>query len=565
MASRNRLQTKTKHAAARDDASRLHRPRRLLLPLLLAPVGLLLMGAAEEARSQKTAAGSIQDLFLPTRVTPGGFTRNETPQFILVTFDDGITPFAESLIQPVVGTLRNPDGSKAPITYFVTRPYTVTSLARQRYLEGNELANHTETHNTGFQTTAADWWWNLTEMNRYLVDTVGMASNQIAGFRAPDLEMNDAAWADLKTLEFTYDASLTETVENPPDISTGLDSLVWPHTLDQGSGTSCTSGGCPDSLLPGLWSIPLWEFYDSLWNVWGAMDPAAGYDSVFQDILNYDFQMRYNGNRCPFGLFMHAGQLGIESRRKILTAFLVEKLKLPDVWMITMRGLIEWLRNPVPVSRLSAWFASGGYRGVGRMPAAAPRSLFLTAPLDGAAAPGSAARLQWEVQLTAETYQLQVATTSGFTARTLDTAGLAGVSFQLAGLAAPGKYYWRVRGVNALGAGVWSETRGFSLTGTTGVAEAPGVPATLALDQNFPNPFNPSTTIRCQFPAAGKARLAVYDLLGREVAVLIDGIVPAGTRSVQWNAGGLPSGVYLCRLEFGGNSHSLTRKILFVK
>jgi hypothetical protein len=79
-------------------------------------------------------------------------------------------------------------------------------------------------------------------------------------------------------------------------------------------------------------------------------------------------------------------------------------------------------------------------------------------------------------------------------------------------------------------------------------AEMPGV---FYLEQNFPNPFNPTTVITCQLPVAGQVKLSVYDLLGREVAVLMNEWKPAGRYSVEFDAGGLTSGTYLVRLTEG--------------
>ena len=68
---------------------------------------------------------------------------------------------------------------------------------------------------------------------------------------------------------------------------------------------------------------------------------------------------------------------------------------------------------------------------------------------------------------------------------------------------------------------------------------------------NYPNPFNPETTIRYALPHAGNVRLAVYDLLGQEVAVLVDGSRPAGHYTVRFDGGDLPSGSYVYRLQVG--------------
>ena len=77
------------------------------------------------------------------------------------------------------------------------------------------------------------------------------------------------------------------------------------------------------------------------------------------------------------------------------------------------------------------------------------------------------------------------------------------------------------------------------------------LPDHFALSQNYPNPFNPSTVIRYQLPAAGSVRLVVYDMLGREVAVLVNETKNAGVHHVTFDAGGLASGVYLYRLQAG--------------
>jgi phosphatidylserine/phosphatidylglycerophosphate/cardiolipin synthase-like enzyme len=88
-------------------------------------------------------------------------------------------------------------------------------------------------------------------------------------------------------------------------------------------------------------------------------------------------------------------------------------------------------------------------------------------------------------------------------------------------------------------------------------------PAAWALFQNYPNPFNPTTVVSCQVPVASSIRLVVYDLLGREVAVLMDGRKPAGAYTVQFNATGLASGVYFVRLQSG--EFTLVRSMMLLR
>ena len=75
------------------------------------------------------------------------------------------------------------------------------------------------------------------------------------------------------------------------------------------------------------------------------------------------------------------------------------------------------------------------------------------------------------------------------------------------------------------------------------------VATTFALERNYPNPFNPTTTIQYSLGLAGPTKLMIYDVLGRELVTLVDEYRPAGTHKVVWNTSGLPSGVYFYRLE----------------
>jgi hypothetical protein len=84
----------------------------------------------------------------------------------------------------------------------------------------------------------------------------------------------------------------------------------------------------------------------------------------------------------------------------------------------------------------------------------------------------------------------------------------------------------------------------------TGIRGGTGnLPAEIQLLQNYPNPFNPGTTIRFALPVAADVQLAVYDLLGRKVASLLDEKRNPGWHSVVWDARGHASGVYLYRLR----------------
>jgi len=99
-----------------------------------------------------------------------------------------------------------------------------------------------------------------------------------------------------------------------------------------------------------------------------------------------------------------------------------------------------------------------------------------------------------------------------------------------------------------------------ALNGEEGI---PVIPRAYALNQNYPNPFNSSTVIRYHLPVTEWVTIRVYDLLGQEVAMLVNEVRPSGEHSVRWDAGENPNGVYYYRLTAG--TFTETKKMILMK
>ncbi len=175
-------------------------------------------------------------------------------------------------------------------------------------------------------------------------------------------------------------------------------------------------------------------------------------------------------------------------------------------------------------------------------------------------------RLQWDrnrIDPDVAFYTLYRSTTSGFPlnqstrlATTVDTVEVDSATQNAQ------RYYYRVTTVDIHGN---ESTPTAELTAVaTGVREANFAATEFFLGQNYPNPFNPSTTISFSIPQQGTVQLRIIDLLGREVAALIDGEERnAGTYRVTWNAGTSPSGIYFYRLQAG--NFTATKRLLLLK
>jgi hypothetical protein len=97
----------------------------------------------------------------------------------------------------------------------------------------------------------------------------------------------------------------------------------------------------------------------------------------------------------------------------------------------------------------------------------------------------------------------------------------------------------------------------------TEVAKQESRPTQFALEQNYPNPFNPTTAISYQLSALSWVELKIFDVLGREVATLVNDVRPAGVYTQRWDGSACPSGVYLYQLKAG--QFEQTKKMILIK
>ena len=91
----------------------------------------------------------------------------------------------------------------------------------------------------------------------------------------------------------------------------------------------------------------------------------------------------------------------------------------------------------------------------------------------------------------------------------------------------------------------------------------PEVPANCSIQQNFPNPFNPTTSIVFELTVAGLTSLSIHSILGDQVATIVHGNMEAGRHTVSFDATNLPTGVYICCLQ--ANGVRAARKMLLIR
>ena len=156
-------------------------------------------------------------------------------------------------------------------------------------------------------------------------------------------------------------------------------------------------------------------------------------------------------------------------------------------------------------------------------------------------------------ELTTDTVSLANITRDSLLTDTLKTAS---------GLTNNINYFWRVKAKNQSGWGAFSQWLRFA-TSPLGFTENGGTPKEFALYGNYPNPFNPVTTIKFDVPVEGLVNIQVFDLLGREVTTLYYNSMKPGSYTISFDASELSSGFYFYRMNAG--SFTSVKKMILVK
>lgn len=212
-----------------------------------------------------------------------------------------------------------------------------------------------------------------------------------------------------------------------------------------------------------------------------------------------------------------------------------------------------WRVNAKNIGGISEWSAISHFTTDQAVPAAP----VLVGPDDGTTNVTNAMML-WNAVSTATGYRLQVSKNADFSSPAVDRDDLTNTFFQATNLEKFTTYYWRVRGISRVGQGYWSEVWSYETGDIVSVEMIDHqIPDEFALRQNFPNPFNPVTSIQFALPTDAIVQLEVYNMLGQRIATLIDGEYhTAGTYQAMWDARDdagreISSGIYIYRITAG--------------
>ncbi|XP_071082567.1 uncharacterized protein [Haliotis cracherodii] len=289
---------------------------------------------------------------------PGGVPVTQTPMMVMLTFDDSVNianfDYYEKLFD---GKFKNPNGCPVKGTFFVSGDATQYHLVEKLHKKGQEIASHSQSHRS--PTT----WWAHAGYDGYVHEIEGMRKklslkskipkDAIKGMRVPFLQIGgDDQYQMLHDYKYLYDTSMVTghlyRNEKPP---------VWPFTLDYPPDSkTCSLTPCPQGSYPGLWEVPLVRWYGS--NKMACAMPdgciiGAGRKGTLK-YLRDNFNRHYKTNRSPLGIFLHASWFRRKSGNfEALMDFLQELSRMEDVWVISTSQVVDWIRNPKPLSQVN--------------------------------------------------------------------------------------------------------------------------------------------------------------------------------------------------------------------
>ncbi|XP_033758617.1 uncharacterized protein LOC117340907 [Pecten maximus] len=273
--------------------------------------------------------------------------RNDIPQMVYFGFDDALNPESVQHYDFLFGRNRtNPNGCPISASLYISHKNTKYGIAKMYYDHGFELAVHSVTH-SGIDTYTK-LLQEARDQRNNIANLAGVPIDEIVGWRSPNLvTAGDGQAAALQSLGYTYDISW------PYRKLRMNDKNLWPLTLDYGCQISKE---CPKQKHKGFWEIPVnpvtWKDEQFCVYTDGCYKRPNNTEEAYNFIID-NFNRHYQGNRAPFGIHMHMGWFFQPYTRTGMDRAIQDMLKNEDVYIITAKQVLEWMKHPTKLSGMN--------------------------------------------------------------------------------------------------------------------------------------------------------------------------------------------------------------------
>jgi len=285
---------------------------------------------------------------------PGGLTLANTPQFVMLSFDGAITTTTIANYTTILNNRLNPNGCPITMSFNVYHEFNDYNLTHRLYYMGQEINTHSLSHtipsSDWIDKTTQQWIDEIGGMQTILSKFANIPASSIRGVKAPFLQTSgDATFQAMQNVPNTlFDNSFPTTKQtNPP---------IWPYTLDQGFQHDCTIPPCPGNRYPGIWTVPMISVTDKNGTQCAMIDscPRPSNQAEAYNYLRDNFLRHYTTSKAPYGVYLQANAW-FQTTTYNFAAYLqfLDYLgTLDDVYIVSLGKVVDWMRNPVPLSQL---------------------------------------------------------------------------------------------------------------------------------------------------------------------------------------------------------------------
>ncbi|XP_041971428.1 chitin deacetylase 8-like [Aricia agestis] len=325
----------------------------LLLPLVASVVADLVeepeLPLAEPCDEEKCQLPSCR---CSSVSIPGGLQARDTPQFVLLTFDNAVDTINTATYRNLLYWRTNSNQCKAGATFFINHEYSDYTLINELYNQGYEIGLKSISHQTpqdywrdaDYETLMAEF----ADQKKMMAHFANIPESAITGMRSPFLQMaGNETYKVLASAGLTYDSSWSTIAYTDPGL--------WPYTLDYESIQDCVTAPCPTASVPGAWVVPMIAWFDLL-NIPCAMASSCFAPPDYEDeeawfkFMVTNFERHYLSNRAPFGLFFNEWFIrAYPPVQRAFVRFLDLINELNDTFMVSAKDVLEWVRDPIPI------------------------------------------------------------------------------------------------------------------------------------------------------------------------------------------------------------------------
>ncbi|GAV02037.1 hypothetical protein RvY_12650 [Ramazzottius varieornatus] len=278
---------------------------------------------------------------------PNGMDPEDVPQMIIITFENAINEWTYSVYQSILREDRkNPNGCPIKATFFVSHEWTDYSSVQNLYSSGHEMAVLGVSLLYEGNRSEHSWEEEVAGQRKILSLFGNVSKADVHGMRAPYLTIGgDEQFSMLYRNDFTFDSSMPVFENEPP---------FFPFTLDCLINNYCMIDPCPKNSYPGIWELPVVMWSDlsgSRCNTVDGCTDSISAPEVFE-LLMSNFERHYSTNRAPFNMFMSPAWFAKEMNTKAFKKFVETMLSKKDVFFVTIDQVIQWMKNPTPLSQI---------------------------------------------------------------------------------------------------------------------------------------------------------------------------------------------------------------------